>query len=396
MPLEITGPITVGPQGYLQTTKVYPDSELVNRFGAGFPRSFHERRVTTRRKKPAGWLDPTAYERTTTVSRHQECVTERVRKSIQPVPGFSYGYEVRGLPPACLSRCENVSLPSVSSNEINRAVTGALLKLKDQKVNLAQAWAERQMTANLLADSITRIAKSIQALRSGKWRKAGRYLKQNWKKAPSSWLEYQYGWNPLLQDVYGSCEALTYKETQSWIMTVKEVVAIRGESESLFDTGLEAGTHSTSEFRGAFVRLDYIPNHSFFQVLSQTGFTNPLQLQWELVPFSFVLDWGFAVGDWLSVMDATVGWEFKSGSLTTLQSVTSKVKLRRAADNATWRHLRGEGEMWHRKKSLKRTPYGSSPLPRAPVYKNPASLGHVANALALLSQVLKPGPVRVR
>lgn len=403
MPLEITGPITAGPTGYRQEI-TWPDGTVsVSNYGAGTPMYFYERRVTTRRRKPRGtWLFPQPYERSSQVSRHKEC--KWGEDPLNPLRDPKYRWN--GLPAAALGICENVEPPSVGSNEINKVITNALLKLKDQKVNLAQAFAERKMTANLLADSITRIAKSVQALRSGKWRKAGRYLKQNWKKAPSSWLEYQYGWTPLLQDIYGSCEALRELDRTAWIMTVKEVFVSREETVKRFTSNGNGSVHpfnydseqSLASSKGAFIRLDYIPSVTFFDALSRAGFTNPLQLQWELVPFSFVVDWGYAVGDWLSVMDATVGWEFYSGSLTTRGEVTSKVTLRVPPPDPYKRRTypNPEGSLYRQEKYLKRVPYGSSPLPSRPVYKDPTSMTHVANALALLSQVLKPGPVRVR
>lgn len=401
MPLETIGPIYTGTPGYSEYVKYPSGQEFTGRGGSIAPMQFYERRVTSRGRKPQGtWLYPLPYERTTHVTRHKVCKWGSDGSLYDPY------YRYVGVPQEAGSICENVAVPSVSSNEINRVVTNALLKLKDQKVNLAQAFAERKMTANLLADSITRIAKSVQALRSGKWRRAGRYLKQNWKKAPSSWLEYQYGWTPLLQDIYGSCEALMELDRTAWIMTVKEVFSARSEEVIRHTSNGNGSIHpfmydseqSLAKSRGAFIRLDYIPSATFFDALSRAGFTNPLQLQWELVPFSFVVDWGYAVGDWLSVMDATVGWEFYSGSLTTRGEVTSKVTLRVPPPDPYGRRKfpNPEGTLFHRKRTLRRVPYGSSPLPSRPVYKDPTSMTHVANALALLSQVLKPGPVRVR
>jgi hypothetical protein len=43
--------------------------------------------------------------------------------------------------------------------------------------------------------------------------------------------------------------------------------------------------------------------------LSQLGITNPALLVWELIPYSFVIDWLIPVGDFLSSLDALVGVE---------------------------------------------------------------------------------------
>lgn len=404
MPLEVIGPEVFGDKGYHQTATYSDGTVTTGDYGAGYPMMFYERRVTTRRRKPkpGTWMDPTPYERSTTISRHQRC-TWGSKSHSRNVPSYDHV----GLPPAALSLCENVGLGTVSSNEINRVLTDALLKLKDQKVNLAQAWAERRMTANLLADTANRIGRSVQALRKGNWRKAGKFLKQNWKKSPGSWLEYQYGWNPLLSDVFGSVEALKQVDRSQWIMTVKSVFKEQSVKEEQFRANGNASVHpfdydswrTLTQFRGAFIRLDYIPSVTFFNALTSTGFTNPGVLFWETLPYSFVVDWAYAVGDWLSIQDATIGWDFKSGSLTTRTEVTSKVKLMppRDKDPYGWRTFpRPSGTLLHKKKSLVRVPYGASPKPLAPVYKNPMSMGHVANALALLTQALSGGPVQFK
>lgn len=404
MPLEIIGPESIGLQGYFQVRTAPDGSVSTGRYGAGYPMTFYERRVTTRRRKPppGTWKDPTPYERETRVSRHQECKWgSKSHHWAQP------SYDYTGIPSEALAICENVSLALPSSNEINRVVTDALLKLKDQKVNLAQAWAERRMTADLLADTAKRIGQSVQALRKGNWRKAGRYLKQNWKKSPGSWLEYQYGWLPLLSDVYGSVEALKQADRSQWIMTVKSVFKAQSTEEQVFRNDGNNPLHpfdydswrTLKRTRGAFIRLDYIPSVTFFNALTQAGVTNPGVLFWETLPYSFVADWAYRVGDWLSIQDATIGWDFKSGSLTTRAELTSKVKLMRPKnpDPYGWRTFpTPSGTLFHRKKILTRTVYGVSPKPLAPVYKNPMSMGHVANALALLTQALKPGPVKFR
>lgn len=295
--------------------------------------------------------------------------------------------------------------PAVSSNLYNGVITDLRLKVKDQRVNLAQAYAERAMTARLLADSLTRIAKSVSALRRGRWKQAGKLLKQNWKQAPESWLEYQYGWKPLMQDVYGSLEALRERTAPvDWLLTVKAGRKEENKSSKAVDTaqgGVQFSCDIHSEtFRGIFARADYHPSNFFLQRLkANSGITNPALVAWELVPFSFVLDWGVQVGDWISSMDATLDMVFYGGSYTDRRELKYELVPRSSKylgsppAETSWKKNRNPSG---RRFELNRVAWTSWPIASAPRFKDPLSMLHVANALSLLAVALKPGPVRVR
>lgn len=324
----------------------------------------------------------------------------------------------------------NALLPEFSSNLQNGVYTDLRLKVKDQKVNLGQAWAERRMTAGLLADTLTRVAKSYQYLRKGNWKAAQRQLtrKRNerhvalmkrkyplswdkmlskpasaWKQAPASWLEFQYGWRPLFFDVMGSIEAVqTFLEPEDWMVTVKagrkeerEIRDLKDNAKYLVQLNFQA---EGKTFRGVFARVDYHPSDLFLSRLSaNTGLTNPALLAWELMPYSFVIDWGVQVGDWISSMDATQYMQFAYGSVTDrreLDLVISPVDARYGANGAVTSWIPDKGSL--RKFELHRKTLSSWPLARAPRFKDPTSLTHVANGLSLLTEALKRGPLRVR
>lgn len=104
------------------------------------------------------------------------------------------------------------------------------------------------------------------------------------------------------------------------------------------------------------------------------GLINPAVLAWELIPFSFVVDWFAPIGNTLDALDAGVGVQFLSGTRTDHISGQGQVQ---------WAGNQG-GLMIQtfRYKSLRRYTYGSFPIPRF-YLKNPFSGSHVATALAL-------------
>jgi len=75
--------------------------------------------------------------------------------------------------------------------------------------------------------------------------------------------------------------------------------------------------------------------------LAQTGFTNPLNLGWELLPFSFVVDWFVGIGPYLEARSAWDGLTFVDGSQTTFtrQIVASSISGQRFAEDSHYYFL---------------------------------------------------------
>lgn len=329
-----------------------------------------------RSPKPKGWLYPKAYFLNLDRFRaSQGSVKLRggsvytLRQGTLPTSFFGGGnFGGKGTP---------VFIPGA----VNRCNIKALLMLKNQKVNLGVAFAEAQQTADLVGSVASRIGKSYNALQKGNFRQAANALGVNPRLAPRNWLELQYGWKPLLSDVYGATQALQTAPRDGWIVSVKGA-----ERESLNDSWVyTSGVTAAMEweqrgFRGAFVRLDYTPGNTFFNALSSVGMTNPLEVLWEKVPYSFVVDWFYPIGDWLSSMDAAYGFIFKSGSSSEL------VKTSMVGKGISWGNSFDASYTRSTKYvRLVRKVLSSSPIPFPPGFKNPVSVGRMANGMSLLA-----------
>lgn len=267
----------------------------------------------------------------------------------------------------------------------------ALNKLKNQKVNLAQAFAEREQTARLMIETTRRIAKAINAYRSKNPKKIWDAIVKNegnGKSVPNNWLELQYGWRPLLADVKGSCDELQARDFNGKTYRVAAKAITKRPHTYTWEkkTDVHAGFGILVKSRAhtiCKVRLDYVLENPFAHTLASTGITNPLLIAWELMPWSFVYDWVSPVGNWISTLDASVGFDFLGGTCSVFQVLNES--------GTTWfnhgnvgRPL-GAANYFLRARNLTRTVYTSSPLPRFPGLKNPfSSKEHIANALALL------------
>lgn len=309
--------------------------------------------------------------------------------------------------------------PSFDSRLSNRALTKALGKLKRQNVNLAQAFFERGQTARLVSNNLIRVAKAGLALkrldapgvfdalglRTGK-RKHARIRPEG---ISDFWLEMQYGWKPLLSDIHGAVTQLHEVESEGSRLTAFVTGSAKDNAlESRFLTTIGGGTltrfrlnkYSRLSYK-AFVRLDYVREDEIpSNLLTQLGFTNPLSLAWELVPFSFVVDWSLPLGEYFSLLDAASGWKLKGGSLSQKALRVTSTKFHSVDKGPNnFSSLTGGGVTIGRGRQMRfsRTIYQTSPVPPPPQLDTGASSLHIANGLALLaSAFLAPAGARVR
>jgi hypothetical protein len=278
-----------------------------------------------------------------------------------------------------------------------------LMKIKDQKVNLLQAYAERSQTAKTVGDSAIRLATALRAVKRGDVVKAAaalglvgkqirrqdnrNYYNQQ-KRTASDWLALQYGWRPLINDVYGACEALANTLHRN---PIDRVVKVRRASRDVSSPVYKNQTlyeywdreQSTTCIRYS---CNFTAGAPFTKTLSELGITNPALIVWELMPWSFVIDWFIPIGAWISSWDATLGLQFQSGSKTVfLKGETQRVTNYLGTGYGGTRS--GMTVANTELVSHVRTPLSGFPSPQLPALKNPLSLEHLANAMALLRSV---------
>lgn len=278
------------------------------------------------------------------------------------------------------------------------AKTRALLKIKDQKVDLSTAAAELRSTVSMLAQSSMTVYRMYKAVRKGDFKAFTKEFKpgtvkrpphRGWssKDASSRWLEVQYGWLPLIGDIKGAVEwlntspaaQLTFRSTGSAIEQFSDVLDI--------DTSNRPAISSITGKRVSKTVVHWQMEDYRKHRNAQGGLINPLVVAWELVPFSFVVDWFLPIGDWLATFDATSGTAFVSGTQTrfleaeirgrsSVRAYTPKVTIPQFYTSVE------ESPIYGGCIGVQRSVYTKFPF-TLPYFKNPLSTTHVANAIAL-------------
>ncbi len=205
----------------------------------------------------------------------------------------------------------------------------------------------------------------------------------------SSWLEYTYGWKPLLQDVYQHSEALA----QIGIETSGAVRVARGKAKTSFKTFWSDPIHDfyyehgiTSNKFAEYV-VEYKVPPSSMDFANIFGLTNPASIAWELVPFSFVADWFLPIGTALEQITSTVGLVFHRGTFSARHvlnrhSVGKTGILKQGGRTFIGDVLQNQGVYQH--VGIIRQVLFDFPSVQWPTFKDPRSISHGLSAISLL------------
>jgi len=211
----------------------------------------------------------------------------------------------------------------------------------------------------------------------------------------SGWLQLQYGWKPLLDDVYGSCEFLANRG-----LTELRGIAIGRATVNATNTQsypCTVGVRQVTMYPNVKDKytvkytVHYSTSNTGLKQLSELGITNPLMIAWELMPYSFVVDWFLPIGNWINSFDATLGLTFKQGCRTTHRYTGGTTRAFAVDKIVSGEWYNFDATYFSEKVDVVRTLLTSFPTANFPRLKNPVSYQHVANAMALLTSNARRG-----
>lgn len=238
------------------------------------------------------------------------------------------------------ARISNSMIPNRSASDLqtlldsdaNLALSKAQSKLKDKlgdSAELGVTLVEWKRTAALVNQNALRLlylATLVGQLNKRRLKRLFRQPKKLRKRArrvprdvAGLWLEYSFAWAPLVNDIYTGLGILSQDPPSP---------RIRARGTTLW-TQRFRGNIPTREFwvvdRRVGVQLVCdvkIANPNLF-LLQKAGLLNPVAIVWELVPWSFVVDWFTNLGQVMTQFSDFAGLDITNSSTTTFGDTRS-------------------------------------------------------------------------
>lgn len=302
---------------------------------------------------------------------------------------------------------------------LTRLTSGELERMKS--VALVKAYAKAKSMGTLMGENLAELSQTIQTLRHpfngvtklvrkmikfrnhrhmlNKVRTAKTFARAN----ADAWLEYRYGWKPLLLDCdeiitaaverrerclekflvsRASGGRVTYEQSKHRSMPDQSAMGSLGVSSAAWNCCLQEEAAVTA---GVMFRRKA---RTTSQMLTATLGLRPSDLPstaWELLPHSFVVDWFTNVGDWIRAVTPDPDLVLIGNWVTTCSSSMlsqSDGKLTVFTYGAPmWPDCHVPSSTTHTKVYRRQVNY---PLASSPVWtKKPLSMLHLTDAMAL-------------
>lgn len=182
------------------------------------------------------------------------------------------------------------------------------------KAELGVTLGERAQAIEMIAKRAVQLRNAIKALKRGDAKTFGKELgiikspryqkltngnkfRNTSKDVSGSFLEWHFGWVPLVKDIGNAVDVL-----QSEIPTtlLKSTATIQTSDGSLKVMWGERLVESWTTKVTVKMQTEVYVSNPNLRLASQLGFVNPAALFWEMIPFSFLVDWIVNVGQFLN------------------------------------------------------------------------------------------------
>lgn len=285
--------------------------------------------------------------------------------------------------------------PVIPEGMRNEAVTKALLKLADNKAGIGEDLATFRQIVGLVENPCRSLEKLLR--RIGTNMSVKQFLRESaqslHKKGPinaaaKQYLAWVYGAKPLMQDIYGAIEMLKAQGNKSLLVSGRGISRqqCNPSNPGYTDVSAKSRTDITSASETAKVschiwgRID--PNATGLRALNQLGLLNPASLAWELVSWSFVVDWFVPIGPVLQALTAPAGLIFVDACTSVKTTLVAQYEHHyKYFDSMAVTNSFATGTVTGT--GYKRVTYSTWPMPGFYYNRNPFSGDRPLKALAL-------------
>jgi hypothetical protein len=232
-----------------------------------------------------------------------------------------YGYRTDGtlnLPTSSLNS------PSDVDQAVNETATKARAGVKSGKAGGWESVAELHKTIDMLRHpfaSLTKLTNSFQSkssLRRGSSKGLGAAGSDILQFSAGEWLKYRYGVLPLINDVQAVLNELGRKYVAQR-QSSRASVTLSNTSYTPFSTTVTGWGCSHVEERESQTKVRAVSLDEYRSSMAIEAGLDLSQIPktaWDLIPYSFVVDWFINVGDFLNAMTPRLDVNHLGGCVT--------------------------------------------------------------------------------
>jgi hypothetical protein len=232
---------------------------------------------------------------------------------------------------------------AIAENLANQAKVEVISKARNQKIDLSESLVDIDKSVMMIVKRMAQVLKAWEEARRGNWPGAFTALGLNPRRRRSAgdvfdvlangWLEIQYGWLPLLSDIWNGVQFVNEGlQLPSTVYTVTRRVSGRlPHIQFMAEAPTGWSDYSiTSDYRhDVEVKHTMRISNANLAYLAGIGLDNPAYLAWVGTPFSFVVDWMVPIGPWLQSLTTPLGLEYVTGYISRRTSGSIEVLLKR-------------------------------------------------------------------
>lgn len=235
-----------------------------------------------------------------------------------PLPyQYEYGIDLRAGTPEQLGAGDYVVPMGGQDLATVVALENRLREKFYSKLGDSSMWAvnllEAKQSIDMIAKRSLQLVRFVRAVKKLDFGKASKELGVKTPKgvsrkrqASNNFLEYHFGWAPLVDDIGNAVETLQRPLPQRKIRVSVRDNRLLDFPPKYPRPGTQNNTGSQNVIQMRAGARVIITNPDLY-LANQLGFTNPAGILWEAIPFSFVVDWFLPVGSFLNAMTATLG-----------------------------------------------------------------------------------------
>ncbi len=229
--------------------------------------------------------------------------------------------------------------PNLALFDKSEAATKCLNKMADGTAQLGENLATMGQTARMIIQPSQALLREIHKFRADKRlmplaRRSYRDLIRGGtsEKLASLYLQYVYGVKPLMQDIHNIMAMMKEQGIKPLILSAHHNVSSsfqlgRTSYDDVSyqrDESVEGADLASRSRCALWAKLS--PEWQALRSLNQLGLLNPASLAWELVPYSFVVDWFLPIGSMLGALSAPAGLDFVGGSESRTVAIAGRIQ----------------------------------------------------------------------